>query len=179
MPQDRLAHDPPTVRAQDETDWPAVLAILDEVAREGGTYAMEVPGSPKEGRDFWSGEHLAVVEVMGRVVGAAKMGPNRPAQGSHVGTASFIVAGSARGHGVGRALGEYAVGRLRVQGYAAIQFNAVVESNLAAVRLWHSLGFTTVGTVPEAFLHPSGELVGLHVMHLSLAAPTALQPGIG
>jgi hypothetical protein len=44
----------------------------------------------------------------------------------------------------------------------------VVETNTAAVRLWESLGFTVIGTVPGAFRLPSGEYVGLHVMYLPL-----------
>ena len=39
----------------------------------------------------------------------------------------------------------------REQGFAGIQFNAVVETNTGAVRLWQDLGFTIVGTVPGAF----------------------------
>ena len=46
-----------------------------------------------------------------------------------------------------------------------MQFNAVVETNERAVRLWESLGFTILTTVPEAFDHPVHGLVGLHVMH--------------
>ena len=49
-----------------------------------------------------------------------------------------------------------------------MQFNAVAETNTAAVALYHSLGFSIVGTVPEAFDHPRHGLVGLHVMHMSL-----------
>jgi hypothetical protein len=39
-----------------------------------------------------------------------------------------------------------------------------VETNLGAVRLWQSLGFDIVGTVPDAFHHPEHGYVGLHVM---------------
>jgi L-amino acid N-acyltransferase YncA len=74
----------------------------------------------------------------------------------------------ARGPGVGRALGEYALSWAREQGYAAMQFNAVVESNHVAVRLWQELGFHIIGTVPEAFEHPTLGRVGLHVMHRRL-----------
>jgi GNAT superfamily N-acetyltransferase len=102
------------------------------------------------------------------VFGTAKMGPNRPGPGSHVSTASFMVASNARGRGVGRALGEYALSWAREQGYAAMQFNAVVESNHVAVRLWQTLGFRIIGTVPEAFEHPTLGRVGLHVMHRRL-----------
>ena len=46
-----------------------------------------------------------------------------------------------------------------------MQFNAVVETNVAAVRLWQDLGFAVVGTVPEAFESRRHGRVGLHVMH--------------
>jgi hypothetical protein len=49
-----------------------------------------------------------------------------------------------------------------------MQFNAVVETNRSAVHLWKALGFGIVGTVPEAFAHPTEGLVGLHVMHRRL-----------
>jgi ribosomal protein S18 acetylase RimI-like enzyme len=49
-----------------------------------------------------------------------------------------------------------------------MQLNAVVETNTTAVRLWESLGFEVLATVPEAFDHPLEGLVGLHVMYLRL-----------
>jgi hypothetical protein len=49
-----------------------------------------------------------------------------------------------------------------------MQFNAVVETNVAAVGLWQSLGFEILATVPEAFDHPRHGLVGLHIMYLRL-----------
>lgn len=49
-----------------------------------------------------------------------------------------------------------------------MQFNAVVESNHAAVRLWQDLGFDIIGTVPEAFEHPTLGRVDLHVMYQKL-----------
>jgi GNAT superfamily N-acetyltransferase len=98
------------------------------------------------------------------VLGSAKMGPNRPGRGAHVATASFMVDPDHAGRGVGRALGEHVVEWARDAGYRGIQFNAVVETNTAAVRLWQGLGFEIIGTVPEAFDSASHGLVGLHVM---------------
>lgn len=49
-----------------------------------------------------------------------------------------------------------------------MQFNAVVETNTRAGGLWRPLGFETVGTVPEAFRHPTAGFVGLHIMHRPL-----------
>ena len=79
-----------------------------------------------------------------------------------------MVAPDARGRGVGRALGEYAISWAREQGYAAMQFNAVVETNVAAVKLWQALGFEIIGTVPEAFEHATLGRVGLHIMYRRL-----------
>jgi GNAT superfamily N-acetyltransferase len=79
-----------------------------------------------------------------------------------------MVASEARGRGIGRALGEYALEWAREQGYASMQFNAVVESNVAAVRLWQVLGFQIIGTVPEAFEHRELGRVGLHIMYRRL-----------
>jgi ribosomal protein S18 acetylase RimI-like enzyme len=52
----------------------------------------------------------------------------------------------------------------RSGGYRSILFNAVVETNVAAVHLWQALGFEVLATVPEAFNHREHGLVGLHVM---------------
>jgi len=151
--------------------WSVVWPIFREVVAAGETYAFDPDWSSEQARDLWleGRPGHAVVAVEGeRVVGTAKKGPNRPGRGSHVATASFMVAGEARGRGVGRALGEYAIAWATAQGYAAMQFNAVVESNAAAVRLWQSLGFVIIGTVPEAFEHPTLGRVGLHAMHREL-----------
>ncbi|WP_400993783.1 GNAT family N-acetyltransferase [Agromyces sp. GXQ0307] len=159
------------IREFADGDWPAVLAIIDEVVREGETYAYPTPLPPDEARALWVEVPpglTVVAEVDGRVVGTAKMGPNRPGPGDHIGTASFMVASDARGAGVGRRLADWVVDWHRREGYEGIQFNAVVASNAPAVRLWRSVGFEIVGTVPGAFRSPRHGQVGLHVMFLPL-----------
>ena len=61
---------------------------------------------------------------------------------------------------------EHALGWARAHGFAGMQFNAVVETNTAAVKLYLDLGFSIVGTVPGAFDHPTLGRVGLHVMYI-------------
>jgi GNAT superfamily N-acetyltransferase len=90
---------------------------------------------------------------------------NRPGPGSHVASASFMVDPHHAGRGAGRALGEEVIDWARTSGFRAIQFNAVVETNQAAVKLWRSLGFEVLATVPEAFDHPTNGYVGLLIMH--------------
>lgn len=160
-----------TIREATGDDWPLIFPFFRAVMDAGETYAYPSGLELEAGRDWWMEPEPTTVlaaESGGRIVGSAKYGPNRPGRGAHIGTASFIVDPSARGLGVGRALGEEVVTRCENAGFAGIQFNAVVETNEAAVRLWTSLGFQIVGTVPGAFDHPVHGRVGLHVMFLPL-----------
>ena len=124
------------IREYTDADWPSVWPIIREVVAAGDTYAYDPAWSSEQARDVWVERppgHTVVACDGPSVLGTAKMGPNRPGPGSHVATASFMVGGGARGRGVGRALGEYALAWAREQGFAAMQFNAVVETNHAAV----------------------------------------------
>ncbi len=160
------------IRPIADADWPAFYAVFREVVAAGETYAYPEGLGSDEARALWveppPGVTVVAVGDDGSVLGSAKAGPNRPSRGSHVATASFMVAEAARGRGVGLALGEWVLTWAREQGFAAMQFNAVVETNTAAVRLWRDLGFEVVGTVPEAFESATHGRVGLHVMHRHL-----------
>ncbi len=158
------------IRLATDGDWPQIWPFFSAIVTDGQTYAYPDDLTIDTARPLWMEPPpgLTVVAVDGdTVLGSAKMGPNRPARGSHIATASFMVDPAGRGQGVGRRLGEHVVDWARTSGYRGIQFNAVVETNTAAVALWQDLGFQIIGTVPEAFDHRVHGLVGLHVMHLS------------
>ncbi|WP_432540967.1 GNAT family N-acetyltransferase [Kineococcus sp. SYSU DK002] len=156
------------IREHADDDWAQIWPFFDEIVADGETYAYPAGLTGERARRLWvtPPPDATFVAVDGDVVlGTARSGPNRPGRGAHVATASFMVAPAARGRGVGRALGEHVLGWARDQGFLAMQFNAVVETNTAAVALWQSLGMRVVGTVPQAFDHPEHGYVGLHVMH--------------
>lgn len=168
--------DAPVIRPIAESDWAAFSRIFHEVVDAGDTYTYPAGLDDAGIRALWHEPApgttvVAVDERTGTLLGSAKCGPNRPGRGAHVATASFMVAGHARGRGAGRALGSWVIDWARDQGYAAMQFNAVVETNTAAVTLWRSLGFVIVGTVPEAFDSDRDGRVGLHIMHRRLEPP--------
>lgn len=141
--------------------------IFAAVVKEGRTYAYPEDLTSDGARDLWMMNKPGRTVVAADddvVLGTATMTSNRPGRGSHIATGSFMVSPSARGRGVGRALGEHVVQWATTGGYCGIQFNAVVENNVAAVSLWQSLGFGIIGTVPGAFRHADDGYVGLHVM---------------
>ena len=157
------------IRPVEEGDWGDLVPLLRDIVVDGETYAYPADAEDSVLRDLWQertpGVTVVAVDDAGILLGSAKSGPNRPGRGAHVATASFIVSPAARGQGVGQALGEWVLPWARERGFTAMQFNAVVETNEAAVRLWQRLGFEVVGTVPEAFDSRRHGLVGLHVMH--------------
>jgi GNAT superfamily N-acetyltransferase len=153
------------------SDRAQVGAIIQEVVAAADTFTYDPDMSEDEAYDIWISPppgRTVVADDAGTILGTAHMGPNRPGPGSHVATASFMVASTARGRGVGEALVRDALGWARSQGYAGMQFNAVAATNTSAVALYQRLGFTIIGTVPGAFHHPTQGRVGLHVMYVEL-----------
>ncbi|WP_445151389.1 GNAT family N-acetyltransferase [Baekduia sp. Peel2402] len=170
------------IRDATAADWPSIWPFFDEIVQAGETYAYDPAMDGDAARALWlDGNARTTVATTtdgtSRILGSAAMGANRPGRGAHIATASFMVDKSARGQGVGRALATDVIAWATAAGFHAIQFNAVVETNHAAVALWRSLGFEVVGTVPGAFDHPTHGYVGLHVMLKRLDRPdTALPP---
>jgi L-amino acid N-acyltransferase YncA len=159
-----------TIREATERDRDAVWEIFHAVVAGGDTYVFD-PETPRdEALAYWfqQGTRTYVAESGGRVVGTYVLRPNRAGLGSHVSNASFMVSPSARGLGVGRAMGEHCLDEARRLGYRAMQFNFVVSTNEAAVGLWQRLGFTIVGTLPGAFRHRTRGFVDAYVMFRTL-----------
>lgn len=160
------------IRDVTAADWPRIWPFLRGICAEGGTFTYPTDISEEAARDFWllAPPQRTVVAAGpdGAVLGTAKMNANQMGNGGHVASASFMVDPAHTGRGVGRALCEEALRWAGRQGFRAMQFNAVVATNTHAVRLYESLGFQVVGTVPEGFRHPGHGYVGLHVMHRPL-----------
>ncbi|MEA5558054.1 GNAT family N-acetyltransferase [Nodularia spumigena] len=163
------------VRDATGEDWVGIRPIWRAVVAAGDTYVWDLDEMTEaEERAAWMLPPPAVVLVAvaddgaGAVVGTAEIRPNHPGRGSHVANASFMVDPAFAGRGIGRMLAEAVLDRARCDGYTAMQFNAVVETNTAARALWESIGFTTAGRIPLAFRHRELGEVDLLVMHRSL-----------
>lgn len=160
-----------TIREAQEGDWPQIWPIIDDVITEQHTFPYDPAMSEHAARQVWLLPAPARVVVAAddhRVLGTANMYANRPGPGSHIASGSLMVARHARGAGVGRALVTDMIMWARRNAFAAIQFNAVVDTNTSAIHLYESLGFVTLGVAPGAFRHPTRGAVGLRIMWLDL-----------
>jgi len=158
------------IRAATRADSDAIWKIFHEVVAVGDTYALDPHLSREAALGYWfkADAQTYVAEDAGRAVGTYILRPNQSGGGSHVANAAFMVAPDARGHGIGRAMGEHCLKEARRLGFRAIQFNFVVSTNESAIRLWKQLGFKIVGTLPGAFRHPEKGYVDVYVMYRSL-----------
>jgi GNAT superfamily N-acetyltransferase len=145
---------------------------MQGIIAAGETFSWDRDTTEEQARAMWfpepPGRTVVAVDADGAVVGTAETHPNHGGGGAHVANAGFMVDPDSQGQGFGRRLAEAVLERARAAGYQAMQFNAVVATNTGAIRLWESLGFTIVGTLPGAFRHPRLGLVDLHVMHRAL-----------
>lgn len=157
-------------------DWPEIWPFMREIARAGETYSWDQDVSEQDAREGWfrqqgpdsRGCTVVAVAPDGAIMGTAEMGPNHGGPASHVASASFMVDPAHARRGVGRALGAHIIARATGAGFRAMVFNAVVETNVAAVTLWRALGFAVLTTIPEGFQHPVHGYVGLHIMYRRL-----------
>ena len=159
-----------TIRSATAHDHEAIWKIFHAVVAPGDTWSFDPATGRDEALAYWfaPANRCFVAESDGNVAGTYILKPNHAGLGSHVANAGFMVAPTARGAGIGRAMGEHALREARRLGFRAMQFNFVVSTNEPAVRLWQALGFRIVGTLPGAFRHSQKGFVDAYVMFRSL-----------
>jgi ribosomal protein S18 acetylase RimI-like enzyme len=158
------------VREATEADFEPIWNIFHEILVAGETYGNDETFTAAEAQQMWLGPTVQtfVAYSADRVVGAYKLVPNMPGRGAHVANGSYIVDVDFRGRGIGRVLVEHSLHEAKKAGYKAIQFNFVVSTNQAAIRLYQEFGFQTLAILPKAFDHPVLGYVDAYLMHRSL-----------
>ncbi|GAA3274487.1 GNAT family N-acetyltransferase [Streptomyces labedae] len=157
------------IREARPDDWARIWPFWHRIVAAGETYTWDPGTSEEDARALWMSpaKRVYVVEDDGTVVASAYLTLNYGGPAARIANAGFMVDPDRAGRGTGRLLAEHVLAEARDAGYRGMVFNAVVETN-PAVKLWSSLGFTVLGTVPDAFDHPRHGRVGLHVMYRSL-----------
>ena len=152
------------------SDADAVWEIIGPTIRQGETYTIDPEISREDALSYWFGpdRETFVTEVDGEILGTYYIRPNQLGGGRHVCNCGYMTAAGHAGKGIARQMHQHSLTYARQRGFKAMQFNFVVSSNVRAVRLWHALGFETVGTLPGAFLHPKLGYVDAYVMYRTL-----------
>ena len=135
------------------------IAIWNEVVEAGAAFPQRDTLSQNTGRDFFAAQSYvgtAREEETGEIVGMYILHPNNVGRCGHICNASYAVKNDRRGQHIGEHLVKDCMKQAKKLGFRVLQFNAVVASNTAALKLYHKLGFVQLGTIPGGFLNADG-----------------------
>ncbi len=151
-----------------EEEFVSLHKIFQEINVQGDSFPYPVDTTLEKFKQIWcqqdSISYIAREIESDTISGAYFIKPQWPGRGAHVATATYMVAHSVRGNGLGRQLGVHSLEFAKVENYKAMQFNYVISTNIQAVNLWKSLGFNIVGTLPKVFDHDRHGKVDAFVM---------------
>ncbi len=155
------------IREATQEDFNAIWPIFQEIVATGETYAYPRDTSKEEALKIWlhTPRKTFVVIEDNQILGTYFIKTNQLGPGNHVCNCGYMVSAKARGKGLATAMCEHSQKVAVELGYKAMQFNFVVSTNEGAIKLWHKLGFETVGQLPKAFSHPSKGYVDALVMY--------------
>ncbi|MBV6625254.1 MAG: GNAT family N-acetyltransferase [Rivularia sp. (in: Bacteria)] len=153
-----------------------VRKLLNRIILEGKSYPQQQSLTELEFKAYWLvGDSFVVKAVnqsnqspLPKILAAFYIKPNFPGKCSHICNAGFIVQPQMRGQGIGRFMGETMLGIAQALGYQAVIFNLVFETNIPSIRLWQSLGFQTIGSIPAAVELEDSTYIDALVMYRQL-----------
>jgi L-amino acid N-acyltransferase YncA len=157
-------------RADITKDYDGVWEIFSQVIASGDTYVIH-PETPKSAlTKHWFADYMFTYVAVedGVICGTYILKPNQIDLGSHIANGSYMIHPAFQGKGIGKLLGTHSLQEAKNLGFKAIQFNIVVSTNTYAVKLWKSIGFEILCTIPKAFNHQSKGYVDAFVMYQSL-----------
>ena len=94
--------------------------------------------------------------------------PNNVGRCGHIANASYGVSPGARGLGAGEKLVRHSLEMCPACGFVGLQFNAVVCTNTAAIRLYERLGFEHIGTTKNGYRLRDGSYADLFLFNKPL-----------
>lgn len=159
------------IRKFQKDDLKDAIKIWNEVVSEGIAFPQIDLLNEKTGFDFFTEQTytgIAVDTDNNEIVGLYILHPNNVGRCGHICNASYAVASSQRGKQIGEALVCHCIKEAPKHGYRILQFNAVVADNKAALKLYHKLGFTPLGVIPEGFCKKDGTYEDIIPHFLSL-----------
>lgn len=140
-------------------DTEKAVAIWNDVVKDGVAFPQMDELDGESGRAFFEEQSytgIAQDRANGEIVGLYILHPNNIGRCGHICNASYAVRKDCRGRHVGELLVRDCMARGKELGFRVLQFNAVVATNQAALKLYARLGFVQLGVIPGGFLMKDG-----------------------
>lgn len=149
-------------------DLPQMIAIWNDVVQAGAAFPQERSETLASGQEFFAAQSYCGVAKdaeTGAISGLYILHPNNIGRCGHICNASYAVAIEARGRGIGKSMVLHSLEQGRRLGFRILQFNAVAADNLRANRLYQSLGFVSLGSIPAGFRRDDGSYVDINLYY--------------
>lgn len=142
------------IRKYDKNDLKGMIEIWNEVVLDGIAFPQIEPLNTETAEIFFASQSFTgVAEKDGEILGLYILHPNNIGRCGHISNSSYAVSSKARGMKIGKKLVLHSLETARNLGFKILQFNAVVNSNITAIKLYEKLGFHKIGIVPRGFLN--------------------------
>ena len=127
------------IRPYTEKDFPAMVRIWNKAVQDSDAFPQEGQLDDQTGAALFAAQtYCGVADGCGNVIGLYILHPNSIGRcGRHIGEKLVLDC----------------LAQAKRHGFGILPFNAVVENNLHARRLYERLGFVQAGTVPNGFTH--------------------------
>ncbi|MBS0629659.1 MAG: MarR family transcriptional regulator [Verrucomicrobia bacterium] len=165
--QKRLTNMGYTLEPFEEKDKSQLYEIFKEVVDSGLQFPYESSSVQEFNRQFFApGTQVYVCRTLdGQVVGGFYLRSNYPGcRSSHIANAAYMIKESYRGKGIGSLIIKASLHFAKDLGYHTMQFNMVLSKNVQAIKLYEKLGFSIVGTLPNAIRNLDGSYQDGYVM---------------
>lgn len=156
------------LRKYEEKDLAQAKALWNYVVGEGNAFPQITPLGDDGAEFFAAQSYVGVAESDGEIIGLYILHPNNVGRCGHIANASYAVDCRRRGRRIGERLVRHCIDVARDLGFKVLQFNAVVVSNAAAIKLYDNLGFVRLGAIPEGFYNKSGEYEDIFIFYKTL-----------
>ena len=147
------------------------IKIWNEVVQDGNAFPQTELLDIESGSDFFASQSftgIAVDNDTNKVVGLYILHPNNVGRCGHISNASFAVTKNKQGQHIGEALVQDCLSTAKKLGFKILQFNAVVSTNLPALKLYKKMGFTQLGVIPNGFRMPDNQYADIIPHYIEL-----------
>lgn len=147
------------VREFIDSDAVEAVEIWNRVVEDGVAFPQLDTLNEENGIKFFKEQSytgVAVDKKDGKIVGLYILHPNNVGRCGHICNASYAVRYDLRGQHIGEELVKDCMQTAKRIGFKILQFNAVVATNTAALKLYEKLGFKKLGVIPNGFLLKDG-----------------------
>lgn len=147
------------------------IEIWNKIVDDGMAFPQTEPLDEINGDKFFSSQSftgIAYDTESGNIAGLYILHPNNIGRCGHICNASYAVKSDLRVQHIGEKLVSHSLSKAKELGFRIMQFNAVVENNTYALKLYKKLGFIQLGAIPKGFLNKNGKYENIILHYIEL-----------